>query len=219
MGRYAVFGLGKFGVSLATTLYNMGQEVIAIDKRKERIDEIKDKVSVAIRVESTDEDALKSLSLDDVDVAVVCFEGNFEASILTTIILKNIIKLPKVIVRADSHIQGNALIKIGADSIVYLEEDMGKRLAKAIAAYTATEKFEIMPGYDLVEVKVPQFMVGKSLKDLKLRNNYKVNVVFIKKEKESEEMDIFPDPEYVFQEGDLLWIIGKEKDLKRVLGR
>ncbi len=219
MGRYAVFGLGKFGVSLATTLYNMGQEVIAIDRRRERIDDIKDKVSVAIRVESTDEDALKSLSLDNVDVAVVCFEGNFEASILTTIILKNILKLPKVIVRADSHIQGNALIKIGADSVVYLEEDMGKRLAKAIATYTATEKFEIMPGYDLVEVKVPQFMIGKSLKDLRLRNNYKVNVVFVKREKESEEMDIFPDPEYKFQEGDLLWVIGKEKDLRKVLGR
>jgi len=220
MSRYAVFGLGKFGVSLATTLYGMGQEVIAIDRRKERVDDIKDKVSIAIRVESTDEEALQNLSLEGVDVAIVCFEDNFEASILTTIILKNIIKLPKVIVRADSHIQGNALIKIGADSVIYLEEDMGRRLAKAIATYSATEKFEIMPGYDLVEVKTPSFMIGKSLKELQLRNNYRVNVVFVKKgEGEGEDIDIFPDPDYKFQEEDILWVIGKEKDLKKLLGR
>ncbi len=219
MGRYAVFGLGKFGVSLATTLYNMGQEVIAIDRRKQRVEDIKDKVSVAIVLESTDEDALKSISLDGVEVAVICFEDNFEASILTTIILKNILKLPKVIVRADSHIQGNALIKIGADSVIYLEEDMGKRLARAIATYAATERFEIMPGYDLIEIDAPNYMVGKSLKELALRNKYKVNVAFVKKVGTEEDMDIFPNPDYRFQEGDRIWVIGKEKDLRKFLGR
>ncbi len=219
MGRYAVFGLGKFGVSLATTLYDMGQEVIAVDRRKQRVEDIKDKVSVAIVLESTDEDALKSISLDGVEVAIICFEDNFEASILTTIILKNILKLPKVIVRADSHIQGNALIRIGADSVIYLEEDMGKRLARAIATYAATERFEIMPGYDLIEIDVPDYMVGKNLKELGLRNKYKVNVAFVKKLGAGEDMDIFPNPDYRFQEGDRIWIIGKEKDLRKFLGR
>ncbi len=219
MGRYAVFGLGKFGVSLATTLYNMGQEVIAIDRRRQRVEDIKDKVSVAIVLESTDEDALKSISLDGVEVAVICFEDNFEASILTTIILKNILKLPKVIVRADSHIQGNALIKIGADSVIYLEEDMGKRLARAIATYRATERFEIMPGYDLIEIDVPTYMIGKSLKELGLRNKYKINVAFLRRTDTEEDMNIFPDPDYKFQEGDRIWVIGKEKDLRKFLGR
>ncbi len=219
MGRYAVFGLGKFGISLATTLYKMGQEVIAIDRRKQRVEDVKDKVSVAIMLESTDEEALKSISLDGVEVAIICFEENFEASILTTIILKNIIKLPKVIVRADSHIQGNALIKIGADSVIYLEEDMGKRLARAIATYAATERFEIMPGYDLIEIDVPSYMIGKSLKELELRNKYRVNVAFVKKVNGNGDMDIFPDPEYKFQDGDTIWVIGKEKDLRKFLGR
>ena len=213
-----MFGLGKFGVSLATTLYAMGHEVIAIDRRKERIDDIKDNVSIAIRLESTDEDALKNISLSDVDVAIVCFEDNFEASILTTIILKNIIKLPKVIVRADSHIQGNALIKIGADSVIYLEEDMGKRLARALGSYSATERFELIPGYDLIEIDVLPFMIGKTLKELELRNKYKINVVLIKKVDGSSN-NIFPDPEYKFRKGDIIWVIGSEKDLKKFLGR
>lgn len=149
----------------------MGGKVIAIDKSQEKVDEISDYVTFAIRADLTEENVIKGLGVSNVDVAIVTIGENFEASIIVTAVCKEI-GIPYIIAKASDKLQGNILTKVGADEIVYPESETGIRMAKNLAH---GEKFmdiaEISDTFSIIEAKVPESWVGKNLMELSLRKN------------------------------------------------
>ena len=209
MKEIAVFGLGTLGKSLAISYSNMGGKVIAIDKSQEKVDEISDYVTFAIRADLTEENVIKGLGVSNVDVAIV----NFEASIIVTAVCKEI-GIPYIIAKARDKLQGNILTKVGADEIVYPESETGIRMAKNLAH---GEKFmdiaEISDTFSIIEAKVAESWVGKNLMELSLRKKYKFNIIAIKKEGKYK---INPDVNIPFNHGMHLVVLGETEKMAKV---
>jgi trk system potassium uptake protein TrkA len=224
MRKFAVIGLGRFGQKLAITLTMSEAEVIAIDQNREIIEEIRDEVTHAIRLDSTDEDALKAQGVDKVDVAIVSIgQGGrgFESSILTVVNLKAM-GVPQIYARAESLIQGQVLSKIGATEVIYPEIESAQRWAYKLITPQITEKIDFAPGYSIASMIAPAGYHEKTLLDLQLRQKYHVNLVSIKRgektqdEKQKGEVINVPLPDTVIYEGDILMIAGSDADLARL---
>ena len=213
MKEIAVFGLGTLGKSLAISYSNMGGKVIAIDKSQEKVDEISDYVTFAIRADLTEENVIKGLGVSNVDVAIVTIGENFEASIIVTAVCKEI-GIHYIIAKASDKLQGNILTKVGADEIVYPESETGIRMAKNLAH---GEKFmdiaEISDTFSIIEAKVPESWVGKNLMELSLRKKYKFNIIAIKEEGKYK---IKPDVNIPFNHGMHLVVLGETEKMAKV---
>lgn len=225
MKRFAVIGLGRFGKKLAIALAMSGAEVIAIDRDRAVIDSIRDQVSHAVRLDGTDEDALKAQGVDKVDVAVVGIgQGGqaFEAAILTVVNLRTI-GVKQIYARAQSLIAGEVFSKIGATEVIYPEIESAQRWAYKLIAPQIGEKIDFAPGYSLARVKCPARFDDKTLMELQLRQKYNVNLVAIKrgekaKAKKSEKAGIInvPMPNTVIYKGDILMLAGSDADLAKL---
>lgn len=209
--QYAVFGLGRFGESMALTLEELGCDVIAVDHNEERVQEISDKVSFAMRGDLTEPEVIKSLGARNLDGAVIAIAENLEASIMATIISKEI-GIPYIIAKADSDIHEKILLKIGADKIVHPERDTGRRVAKNIMAPSFTDLIELSPDYSLATIELPEEWIGKTLVDLSLRKKHHLNVVGTMR---GEEMNAEVDPHEVLQAGVKLVVVGANKSLEK----
>jgi trk system potassium uptake protein TrkA len=223
MRKFAVIGLGKFGYKLATTLMEKGAEVIAIDLDKKLVDQIKDDVSIAVCLDSKDPEALKSQGLEKVDTAIVCIGDDFEANQLTTMHLKQM-GVPTVITKTSSLTQGKIMRMIGADQFIIPEEEMGRTMAERLAIPNIESHIKLSEDHSLVEMQVPAKLVGKSIVRLELRKKYNIIVVYIRKPmKNNADQDglenelwkgVIPLPDYVFEEDDLIFVLGREKDVR-----
>lgn len=209
--QYAVIGMGRFGSSVAMSLYDMGFEVLAIDSDEHRVQEISAKVTHAVTADSTEEDALKSLGIRNFDVVVVAIGQDIQASILTSLILKEL-GVPMLIVKAQSELHGKVLTKIGADKVVFPERDMGQRVAHHLISPNILDYIELSPDYSIVEIKASGSMLGRSLKDLDIRAKYRCNVMAIKTDKE---MNIAPHATDLIHDGDVLVVVGRNDDLRK----
>lgn len=209
--QFAVFGLGSFGRSVALTLENLGCDVVVVDKSYEKIQEISDLVSYAMRADVSDPDALQTLGGRNLDGAVVAVSESLEASIMATILSKEM-GIPYVLAKAKDDLQGAILEKVGADAIVYPERDMGSRVAKSLMSTAFTDWIELSSEYSMAEVVVPDKWVGKSLSELKIRELYKINVVGIIRQ---EEVDVTMDPNEPLPAGGILILIGATEVLER----
>ena len=209
---YAIFGLGRFGMTLARELAAQGEEVIAIDKDINLINEA-DEFAVAYSFDFTSMDALKASGIKDIDVAVVATGENLEEAILLILNLKEL-NIPRIIAKAQNQKFGLALEKVGADQIVLPERDMAKRLALRLSSSDdLLEMFNLGTGAIAYEMKVKSSWVGKSLIDLDLRGKYAVNVVGVKT---SEGVKVNVNPNRQFEEDDTLLIISDEKSFKEI---
>ena len=225
MKSFVVIGLGRFGKKLAIALAMSGAEVIAIDRDRAVIDSIRDQVSHAVRLDGTDEDALKAQGVDKVDVAVIGIgQGGraFESAVLTVVNLKAI-GVKQIYARAQSLTAGEVFSKIGATEVVYPEVESAQRWAYKLIAPQIGEKIDFAPGYSLARVKCPGRFDGKTLMELQLRQKYNVNLVAIKrgekaKAKKSEKAGIInvPMPNTVIYEGDILMLTGSDADLAKL---
>jgi len=180
MERFAVIGLGRFGSRLAALLTESGAEVIAVDRRRELVEEIRDRVSVAVCLDSVDAEALRAQGIDKVDVAVVGIGADFEASALTTAVLKQI-GVPRVISRATTNTRGEILARIGADDVVNPEKESAERWANRLVAPAVMERHVLAEGYSLVQMAAPESFFHKTLGELRVASRYKVHVVAIKR--------------------------------------
>ncbi len=222
--RFLVIGLGRFGVSLAETLYSEGGEVIAVDERSENIEEIKDRVSHAVQLDGTDIDALKSVGAEGVDSAFIAIGENLEASIITTVVLKEL-GLKEIIVRAYTERDKRILEMVGASRVIFVEQEMGRRLAKACSGNAILDYIELSPSHSLVQWEVPESLVGSSLEDLSISGKWGLNLFAIKKlgstegtfrwGREKEQLNFVPSPDYALEKGDILILVGKNNDLSR----
>ena len=175
----AVFGLGRFGRSLATELYNSGADVMVVDKNEFLIDEISDKVSYAVIADVTNEESIKEIGIENMDVVVVTMGSDLTASIMSVMVAKEV-GVPYVIAKAADERMGNILSKMGADKVIYPEEEMGIRTAQTIVSDDFLEYFNIDNNLCLLEMKTRPEWVGKNLIELDLRNKYHINVVAVK---------------------------------------
>ncbi|HPQ66907.1 MAG TPA: TrkA family potassium uptake protein [bacterium] len=223
MRQFVVIGAGRFGRSVATTLAENGCQVLLLDSDENRVQQMAETVTQAIQLDVTDEKALQSLDLGEMDVWVVAIGSKLEASILATMKLKEM-GVKTVVSKAGSMPHKKILARVGADIIVFPERDMGVRTANRLLSPDITDYINISSGYSLVEIRVPEHLVGQTLAEANIRAQYGVDVVAIKRQKPqiekdgqtglSEEMEIAPSASEVFAEGDVLVVIGKVKDIE-----
>jgi trk system potassium uptake protein TrkA len=219
--QFAVIGLGRFGYSVAETLVKKGCEVLAIDHDETKIQAISDLATFAVQCDATDERALKSVSAQNVDVAVVSIGENIEASILIVQTLKEM-GIKSIIAKAVTTTHGRILTNLGVNEVIYPERDAAVRLAHRLVSPKVLEYLELAPGYSVEEVTVPEKLAGLRLSEARIREQHRLNVLGIKKRVtrmvkgrmvKDEVFNFTPSPDDVVERGDVLVVIGKEEDL------
>ncbi|MDW7652133.1 MAG: TrkA family potassium uptake protein [Bacillota bacterium] len=211
--QFAVVGIGRFGASVATTLYEMGHDVLAIDSSESKIEGVVDKVTHAVVADSTSESALRSLGITNFDVVIVSIGQDIQASILTTLVLKEL-GVNYIVAKARTALHGKVLQKIGADRIVYPERDMGIRVANNLVATNVLDFIELSPDYSIVEIIAPDEMHGKSLRELDLRARYGVNVLAIRTA--DKQINVSPAASDRLHPGDLLIVVGANNKIQKM---
>ena len=212
MKQFAVIGCGRFGSSVAKTLYNLGNEVLAIDKDEEIVQDISEYVTHAVQADVMDENVLKELGIRNFDVVIISIGSDLEASILATLIAKEL-GVKWVIAKAQSELHGKVLSKIGADKIIFPERDMGVRVAHNLVSTNVLDFIELSPDYSIVEITAIPEWENKSLRELKLPTKFGINVMAIKREKY---INVSPYADDVILPGDILIVIGNTEDIRRV---
>jgi trk system potassium uptake protein TrkA len=222
--RFAVIGLGRFGTGLARALASANAEVIAIDRQTKLVDHVRDDVTVAVRLDGADEEALKAQGVHEVDVAVVSIGEAFEASAMTVANLKAL-GVPRIVARAESDVQAQILTRIGAHEIASPEHESALRWAHRLSLPTLTQYIELGDEHSIVYVPAPTSFHHKTPLDLGLRRNFGVNLIAIErppqptKDGDSGEKKpgvvIVPVPDTVIRPGDILVLIGSNEDLSQ----
>lgn len=214
MRRFLIIGLGKFGFYMAKALFEYGNEVIAIDKDQEIVQEIQKYSTQAIVADATDKDLLLDLGAKDVDVAIVSTGMDMEASILITLYLKEI-GVKEIVAKATSEDHGKILEKIGATEVIFPERDMALRVAKMLNAPRIFDHLPLAPGYSIWEIAAPKAFAGKTISQLKLRTSYNIQLIAIR-QLVPDEIQLVLSPEYRIKESDILIIMGRDEDLERI---
>ena len=209
--QYAVLGMGSFGESVALTLENMGCDVLVMDESYEKIQDISDKVSYAMKADVADPDALQALGGKNLDGVVVAVSENLEAGIMATMLCKEM-GIPLVVAKAKNKLQGAILKRAGADRIVYPEIEMGSRVAKSLVSREFMDWIELSNDYSMVEIAVPDKWVGRTLVDINVRERLGINVVGIII---NGKIDVTLDPQKPLPEGGILIVIGANDVLEK----
>jgi len=210
--QFLVIGLGQYGLSVARTLSNMGCEVIAVDMDEEKVQDIADEVTYAVTADATDEAVMENLGVSNMDAAVIAITNNMESSIMATIILKDL-GVPKVIVKASSDIHKKIVLKVGADSVVFPEKEMGVRTAKNLTATNFVDLVELSSDFSIIEVPVQPEWSGRSIRDIGFRERYNINIIAIK---DGQKISVSPDPYEPLSRNDYLVLIGDNKSLRKL---
>ena len=226
MPRIAVFGLGQFGRALAEALAKKGVDVMAFDAKKDAVEEMKDRVAMAVTLDSTDERALRAVGLEQVKTAVVTMGTNVLASILTSALLKKL-NVTRVIARASTPLQERILRAIGVDRIIDVEREMGEEMANSLAVGGVHRFYALATGHSLVEIELPEWLVGKTIEQAQLRQRYNINVVAVKRSVpdvddlgrrvEREVVDLVPKPSDTLEQGDVLVLAGEDDDIQALM--
>ncbi len=221
----AVIGLGTFGAKMATSLFEKGAEVIAIDKNERLVDKIKDRVTQAVSLDVTDERALRSQNISDVDVAIVAIGDNRENSIMAVAMLRKL-GVGRVLARATDPLHEHVLMEIGASETIKVEEEMGEIIASKIIAPHVLQRYNFAAGYSIVELKIGKKYAGKTLVESKIRQNYNLSIVALQKRlpyitedgKASYRVEIndCPMPMDVIDQDDVIVLVGSEKNFNKL---
>ena len=212
--QFVIIGLGRFGSSVAKTLYALGHDVLAIDSNEDLVQEISDSVTHAVQMDATDENALRTLGLRNFDVAVVTIGANIQASVMATLLVKDM-GIKYIIAKGNSDLHAKVLYKIGADRVILPEKDMGVRVAHNLVSSSILDYIELSPDYSIIEIESPKEWYGKSMKELSLRSKYGINVMAIKR---NNEVNISPDADDVINKDDIVVAIGSAEDLTKLEG-
>jgi trk system potassium uptake protein TrkA len=224
MGQFVVIGLGRFGASVARTLEERGFEVLAIDSSEEKVEEIADSVTHAVQLDATDEKALRSVGVADMDAGVVAV-GEISASILITLLLKEL-GVKTVTSKALDPLHAKVLRRVGADKVVFPERDMGVRVAESLASPGIFDYIEVSPTHSIIELLAPASFSDRTLRELSLRERYGVNVIAIRRKnpKISEEGESQIEEQFILGPkaddqiiiGDLLVLLGTDEDIEKI---
>lgn len=210
--QFIVIGLGRFGQSVAKTLFQMGYDVLAVDEDEDAVQEIADSVTHAVQMDATDEYALRTLGIRNFDIAVVSIGTNIQSSIMVTLNLKEA-GIKKVVAKATNDMHAKLLTKIGADRVVLPEMDMGVRVAHNLVSANILDVIELSPDYSIVEITAPNQWYDKEIKTIDARAKYGINIMAIKSQ---EDINVSPRASDSIREGDVLVVIGSIEDLSKI---
>jgi trk system potassium uptake protein TrkA len=209
--QFAVIGLGNFGYYLATRLFQMGHEVLGIDKNARRVQEIRDWVSRAVIADATDPQALQDLELEKMDVVVVSIGSELNNSILATLNVKDL-GVKSVVAKSITEAHGRILQKIGAEEVYFPEKDLALTVAQRLDNPNVLDYLPFMEGYSIAQLAPPKDFIGRSLADLDLINRHGVQVIAIK-ELVPENVVMIPTGRFIVKNSDVLFLIGPDKAL------
>lgn len=221
----SVIGLGRYGAKVAQRLSEKGVEVIAIDYMTDHVEKLKDIVTHAVCLDVTDEKALRSVNISEVDVAIVAIGENIQMSIMAVAMLRKL-GVGRIIARATSQLHENVLTEVGASEIVKVEEEMGEIVASKIVAPHIIQRYQFTPGYSLVQMKLGKNFDGKTILESNIKQHYKLNVVavekkvpFIAEDGKSAfrvEVNDNPVPMDIVEADDIVVIAGKDKSFDQL---
>lgn len=224
--KYIVVGLGTFGASLAEKLTSQGHEVIGIDTRMSRVELYKERISHTICMDSTDEEAVSGLPLADTDVVVISIGEDQGANIMATALFKNL-GVKRLIGRVLNPLHEKVLQAIGVDERVHPEEETAERWAKKLCLHNVVDSFELSDEYSIIEAKVPEEYIGKSIKEMDLSNRFNILILTTIKEIEvksllgrtrlESKVQGVVSADLVVEKSDVLVLYGANQDLKRFL--
>lgn len=209
--QYAVFGLGSFGESVAVTLQELGCEVVVVDNHMERIENISPYVSYAVQADIEDPEVIRSLGARNLDGVVVAVADDMEASIMATLVSKEI-GVPYVLAKAKNDLHAKVLKKIGTDSIIFPEKEIGQSVARNLVSGEFVDWISLSPDYSITEIAVPEKWIGKSLSEIDVRRTKDVNVVGVRI---GEKIQVTIDPEEPLQKEMMLIMIGSNEALEK----
>ena len=224
--KYIIIGLGNFGSSIAEKLTNLGHEVIGVDQNMHKVEAVKEKVSYAVCLNSSDPQAVSNLPLKNTDVVMVCIGEDIAANIMTTALMKKM-KVPRLISRSVSALHETVLEAMGIEEIVRPEVESAERWVKKLTNSQLVDSFELSKGHSIIEVIVPDKFVGKTLEQIALIKNY--NVLVLTKIKQTTERNLIGVPRKtssvqgvitantIFEKGDIMVLYGKDTDIQNVL--
>lgn len=211
MTQFAVIGLGRFGSTVAKTLTDEGNEVLAIDLSERNIHEIENYVSGTAIADATGTGVLQTLGIKNFDCVVVCIGEDMQASILATLICKDLgVKL--VVAKANSEPHKEILERIGADVVVFPEDYTGQKVAKMLSNPSVNEIMRLTDKFKIVEIAAPDNWQEKTILELDIRKKYHISVIVIKRD----DYVIYPEPETEIKKGDVLLVAGEPKRIEEV---
>lgn len=209
--QYAVFGLGSFGESVAVTLQELGCEVVVVDNHMERIEDISPYVSYAVQADIEDPEVIRSLGARNLDGVIVAVADDMEASIMATLVSKEI-GVPYVLAKAKNELHAKVLKKIGADSIIFPEKEIGQSVARNLVSGEFVDWISLSPDYSITEIQVPEKWIGKSLSEIDVRRTRDVNVVGVRI---GDKIQVNIDPKEPLQKDMMLIMIGSNEALEK----
>ncbi|HWP35640.1 MAG TPA: TrkA family potassium uptake protein [Thermodesulfobacteriota bacterium] len=211
MAFFGVIGLGRFGSNVARALYERGEEVLALDRDPERVEEVRPFVSQAVVADCRDREALAAAALGDADAAVVSVGQEMEASILATLYLKEL-GVRKIVAKALTADHAKVLRRLGATEVVFPERDMAYRLAERLSLPNVFEHFAVAEGFSAAELLAPAPLAGRTLREAELRRRYGVTVVALRKQGGG--VIVAPDGSERIEPGDVLVVIGPDEQIR-----
>ncbi len=211
MSQFAVIGLGRFGMTVALTLASDGNDVLAIDSNERNIHQIENYVAGTAVADATGEGVLKQLGIKNFDCVVISIGEDMKASILTTLICKDLgVKL--VVAKANSEAHKEVLEKIGADVVVFPEDYTGQKVAKMLSNPSVNEVMRLTDKFKIVEIATPDTWQDRTIQEVDVRKNFHISIIVIKRD----DYVIYPEPETEFKKGDILLVAGESKKIEEV---
>ena len=216
--QFGVIGLGRFGSAMATTLAELGHDVIGVDGDEARVHELADVVTHALQIDATDEKALRAAGIQDVDVAVVSIGENIESSLLVVMQLREL-GIKTIVAKAVTPLHGKILEKLGVSRVIFPEREMAMRVAHSLVMPNVIDYIELSREFSIVELPAPAQFVGKTLKQLELRPRLGLTLVAIKRRDDSTERvvtNIAPSADEKIRANDVLAILGSTDRLNHL---
>jgi len=210
---YAVFGLGRYGTAVARELVENSMEVIAVDIDQKLVNDAAAFLPVCKCADVTDAEVISRLGMDSVDTVIVCMASNLEASVMAITLCKEI-GVKNIIAKCANEMHKKILSRVGADEVVFPEDESGTRLAKNLLSSGVIDIISLSKNVSMVEVDVKPEWAGKNLIELNLRKKYGLNIVAVKN---GEDVNVNITPEMVLQDEMILIVIANTSKLDKLM--
>ncbi|MEA5009576.1 potassium channel family protein [Clostridium tyrobutyricum] len=210
--QYLVIGLGRFGKSMARTLYELGNDVLAVDSNDENVQSISNYVTQAVQTDATEEENLNALGLDNFDAAIIGIGDDIQSSVVVTLLLKEM-GIKYVLAKANTELHAKILYKIGADKVVFPEKDTAIRVAHNLVSNGILDFIQLSSEYTAAEILCMKQWIGKTLSQIDIRTIYGINIIAIKRKND---VNVSPTPNFKLLEGDIIVAIGKQSQIEKL---
>lgn len=211
--QFAVLGLGKFGTEITKALYNYGYEVLAIDIDEEKVNEVANYCTHSLVADVSEENTLRTVAIENFDTVVIAIGNNMQASIITALICKEM-GVKNIIAKAHNEKHGKVLDKIGVNQVIYPEAAMAVKVATTLINPNIQNHMEIVAGYSIAEIRIPDKWINKNLGELALRSEYAVNVLIIIRA--NDEVITAPTGDTTLKEDDIIVVGGSNQDIENL---